>query len=678
MLRYEREQESDPVGTTMWRRMRSKAWLAPYRRVLTTVKASSRTDAENESAIKSYFDLLRSAMVGVTRPTDIYNCDESCMQWHKVEQRIMTLITSEEFAEKVNLGGGRVSISFVPIVSVEGTRAVAVIAPHSEKALLRRSFKAQTVMTPGASIPGGRGGPIEHERLLAALPPQPSPAAPRAAEAAVRPTSSHPDERYATSSSSSSSSAAAMATSWAAASGRAGPPVAAAASGATDGPSTDAATASLPALNQLFSERRGAVMDPAFIPSEEVLSSFVAGGVKHRYFSSANGYMTAVLWREHMSGWVGDEMKKDSDWLARKKLLLLDGHVSHKDPGTIRFLERHNVTCVFLPGESSHMLQVLDNCPFGVWRKEIAGLQLRVAGAIATSGGILVANVARCLFQETGKGEKRRKELLVQLSLSEAPAALLSSPGSTAAPATDSPASNVSGRSPRHGRTRGAFAAEVASSAARRLPFTDAAAAPELVPVAGTGTLEMTLDQLKHTKTKIHPSDSVATASLAWKAISPAAMQAGFIRTGTLSKGPSGEVQLKPSLEAMKQRLKACSRSHSAEDMVDRALNVLPTAMAAAEADKIRKEILRESHTLLIFGNKGICCEEAGANVGRRKRFPAETRTLTAFTGQDLLNTARKVAADEAAALDAKEKKQLLAVKRPSARKRLMPPSASA
>ena len=60
------------------------------------------------------------------------------MQWHKVEQRIMTLITSEEFAEKVNLGGGRVSISFVPIVSVEGTRAVAVIAPHSEKALLRR------------------------------------------------------------------------------------------------------------------------------------------------------------------------------------------------------------------------------------------------------------------------------------------------------------------------------------------------------------------------------------------------------------------------------------------------------------------------------------------------------------------------------------------------------------
>ena len=40
----------------------------------------------------------------------------------------------------------------------------------------------------------------------------------------------------------------------------------------------------------------------------------------------------------------------------------------------------------------------------------------------------------------------------------------------------------------------------------------------------------------------------------------------------------------------------------------------------------------------------------------RRKRFRAETRTLTAFTGQDLLNTARKVAADEAAALDAKEK----------------------
>ncbi|KAA0145876.1 hypothetical protein FNF29_08362 [Cafeteria roenbergensis] len=107
-------------------------------------------------------------------------------------------------------------------------------------------------------------------------------------------------------------------------------------------------------------------------------------GTLHLFFASSNGWVTRSIFREAMHRWTAWEQIQDSDWEKRPKLLLMDGHAAHTDVASIKHLQDVGMRCAVPPGASSHMWQVLDNGPIGVFRKEFAQIRLGAAAATLT------------------------------------------------------------------------------------------------------------------------------------------------------------------------------------------------------------------------------------------------------------------------------------------------------
>ena len=140
-------------------------------------------------------------------------------------------------------------------------------------------------------------------------------------------------------------------------------------------------------------------MPAKHLPGLATVSEMDKDGILHLFYGSRNGWMTKSIFRDAMKRWAAWETKEDSFWNDRAKLLLMDGHAAHVDIDSIQHLQTQHMRCLFPPGASSHMWQVLDNGPFGLFRKNFSRLRIGVAGAVKT--GLVVApatvlGVGRC------------------------------------------------------------------------------------------------------------------------------------------------------------------------------------------------------------------------------------------------------------------------------------------
>ncbi|KAA0145650.1 hypothetical protein FNF28_07835 [Cafeteria roenbergensis] len=125
-------------------------------------------------------------------------------------------------------------------------------------------------------------------------------------------------------------------------------------------------------------------MSVKHMPSLATVSQMHTDGTLHLFFASSNGWVTRSIFREAMHRWTAWEQIQDSDWEKRPKLLLMDGHAAHTDVASIKHLQDVGMRCAVPPGASSHMWQVLDNGPIGVFRKEFARIRLGAAAATLT------------------------------------------------------------------------------------------------------------------------------------------------------------------------------------------------------------------------------------------------------------------------------------------------------
>lgn len=79
------------------------------------------------------------------------------------------------------------------------------------------------------------------------------------------------------------------------------------------------------------------------------------------YAASEKGWMTTVIfnsWFEKFCNIVPQ----------RPLLVIMDGHITHLDVGTIELAMRNNITLLKLPPHTTDLLQPLDKCCFGPWK----------------------------------------------------------------------------------------------------------------------------------------------------------------------------------------------------------------------------------------------------------------------------------------------------------------------
>ena len=115
----------------------------------TTAKAGSRSDAEQLSAAESYTEVLSSELARLGRCRDVYQLDEVCLQWLRMDERFLSLAETRRRMDQVKLGGTRESITMLPIINCESTRCVIWVAKSTKAADdARRQLAAGTLLAP--------------------------------------------------------------------------------------------------------------------------------------------------------------------------------------------------------------------------------------------------------------------------------------------------------------------------------------------------------------------------------------------------------------------------------------------------------------------------------------------------------------------------------------------------
>ncbi|KAA0163659.1 hypothetical protein FNF28_04136 [Cafeteria roenbergensis] len=335
-----------------------------------------------------------------------------------MDERFLSLAETRRRMDQVKLGGTRESITMLPIINCESTRCVIWVAKSTKAADdARRQLAAGTLLAPTVEAAEGLSRASQGSvRILSAstdspVPPPGSPSGPLGtcgqtseihltaedhAETIEEPADhagdGDDDDRDA------DSSAADDTIDDDNGDGAPPPPAmtAAAASAAVAGATPARCSRSSTGTRRRKSgepQRRAAVMSVKHMPSLATVSQMHTDGTLHLFFASSNGWVTRSIFREAMHRWTAWEQIQDSDWEKRPKLLLMDGHAAHTDVASIKHLQDVGMRCAVPPGASSHMWQVFDNGPIGVFRKEFARIRLGAAAATLTGAVPCLATI---------------------------------------------------------------------------------------------------------------------------------------------------------------------------------------------------------------------------------------------------------------------------------------------
>ena len=79
----------------------------------------------------------------------MYQLDEECLQWIRMDERSLSLAETRRRMDQVKLGGTRESITMLPIINCESTRCVIRVAKSTKAADdARRQLAAGTLLAP--------------------------------------------------------------------------------------------------------------------------------------------------------------------------------------------------------------------------------------------------------------------------------------------------------------------------------------------------------------------------------------------------------------------------------------------------------------------------------------------------------------------------------------------------
>jgi len=89
-------------------------------------------------------------------------------------------------------------------------------------------------------------------------------------------------------------------------------------------------------------------------------------GILHRLGYSKKGYTDGEIGRAWIENWEKSTRAKAN---GRRRLLLVDGHVSHYTPGFLAYARAHRIEVVGYPSHSTHIYQGLDVVIFSPLKK---------------------------------------------------------------------------------------------------------------------------------------------------------------------------------------------------------------------------------------------------------------------------------------------------------------------
>ena len=588
--RYQAEEDADPFGELLWCRLASRPEFVRLHTMQTTAKAASRSDAEQEGAAESYIKALKEELSLVSECRYVYQLDEMCLQWLRMDERFMTIAETRRRMGEVKLGGSRESITMLPIVNCLGTRCIIWVATSAKAADNARKYVASGAPLPGTVSEAHAAEPVSGHtaRLLAAeAGASAPPAGPRTRSAPVvsEPTSfvvpAEEADDFAVEPTDEGDSAETVASDLAEDGGATS--VAASSSSA----SSVATSAPEPASSGRRRRSAGkscrlaAVMSAKHLPGKATVTAMDKDGILHLFFGSSNGWVTKTIFHEAMQRWTTWEAKQDPKWAAEPKLLLMDGHPAHTDTESIRHLQGVNTRCLMPPGASSHMWQVLDNGPFGAFRKEFASIRVAASGANATG-------VVPCPATVIGirKGY-RSKAVFADLSVE--------------------------------------------------------------MPDGEQQSICVRLTTAR--KAEVHPSDTLCAGYYAWMAVStPEILGGGFVHTSTFAKGftPLSKPVCDPAkimarLEAHRGAVDAEQVNQAAHDKAQASLPLAGVELSPAQLAKMRREI----DTLRDATNYGLADDVDGPNKAKRAALDRDNRMLVARTTDDLLKAVARFEREE-------------------------------
>lgn len=129
------------------------------------------------------------------------------------------------------------------------------------------------------------------------------------------------------------------------------------------------------------------VFQPIHIPEVPIGRASRSGYDYPIYYAvTASGYMNGVTWKAVLEIFIANVLPRQGVGHQKQAVLFLDGCSSHLKSETGDILDKHNITTIWFPSNTSHILQPLDGATFGNYKKAI-NKKTQEASLIESLGG---------------------------------------------------------------------------------------------------------------------------------------------------------------------------------------------------------------------------------------------------------------------------------------------------